>query len=647
MGIKNIFRNSLSIFKGKPSTDKMVPRHRVVNLFDILSNLKNFNTVLTTPKSRVNIVYNFGEYVDLALSFCRMEKSNCIVSKGLATQLHRKRISVKEWQRLDSVSASQLDNVKIICSNEKFPVFLLESGRECHHVLDKFLELINKWATDNYPLVIGIDVFSQDDLDISAINLLSTVLKYDAIKYVFYNRGIRNIDFLNIPSQINELLVECPLGFFDGRTNYEKYLNTMIELRNLLEQADIENSKIYKRILSDVIEDTGGAAMDDIVRRGMNVFDNILKRFLFKTNIKYRMGFCLEKGGLYVEYNSVENKFFTTERYILVTRDTELMLSGELVSKINRINITDCKMPNIKWIEGVPGCGKTRYIVTEHTPGRDLILSQTRAGIKDVREGVMQAKTKNKSSLKLFVDYRTVASYIINCTNKIYDRVFIDEGLMMHAGYIGFIAKLSGASEIVVVGDSKQVPYIERSPIKTIWYKISDFCEPAKYLTITQRCPIDVCYAISDHYENIATLNRNVISIKSVAGEREFHQLEPDTLVLTYTQKEKQILTETLHKYKKIRIHTIHEAQGLTSKRVVLVRIDSREKNIYNSVPHAIVALTRHTESFKYLTTGEEDSVRKFIRRLDYISDEGLRQWNSKRLENETMEINSDKLWLA
>lgn len=50
---------------------------------------------------------------------------------------------------------------------------------------------------------------------------------------------------------------------------------------------------------------------------------------------------------------------------------------------------------------------------------------------------------------------------------------------MMHAGYIGFIAKLSSAREIIVVGDSKQIPYIELSPIKIKWGEMSDFCHPS------------------------------------------------------------------------------------------------------------------------------------------------------------------------
>lgn len=45
----------------------------------------------------------------------------------------------------------------------------------------------------------------------------------------------------------------------------------------------------------------------------------------------------------------------------------------------------------------------------------------------------------------------------------------------MRAGYIGFIEKITGAKEIIALGDSKQIPYIERSRIKANWYRIDDF----------------------------------------------------------------------------------------------------------------------------------------------------------------------------
>lgn len=56
-----------------------------------------------------------------------------------------------------------------------------------------------------------------------------------------------------------------------------------------------------------------------------------------------------------------------------------------------------------------------------------------------------------------------------------------------------------------------------------------------------------------------------------------------------------------------------HEGQGLTSKHVALVRIDKKFRTILESLPHAIVVLTIHTETLKFLTTGDKDLVRKLL----------------------------------
>lgn len=643
MGFKERFFNSFAVLKKQKVNSSIINSHyknKIIHtLVSICDNLTNFSATLRTPKSRINLVYNFGENVDLIISFAKIGRKSVMISKGLSKQLRRRKISFEEWNQFESTDQT---DVKLIFQTGKCPVLVLEVNDDPQQGFCQLLSIMNEWAVLKYPLVLGVDV--TETLNIPAVKLLSTVLGNKALKFVFYNYRSSSINFLNIPVQPILNSTEYPVGFFEGNTKHEKYLNTMIELRILLEQTDAENAKIYKEILTDISVETSGGTINSIIRRGMNIFDNKLRRYLFRTTAHYRMGYCLEGGGSYVAYNDEERVFDTTERYILVTRDTQIMLNGELTSKLKKINIDMCKLPKIKWIEGVPGCGKSWWIVSEHTPGKDLILSQTRAGIRDIRDIVALHDPHNKTNLQLNKDYRTVASYIINHTSKGYNRVFIDECLMMHAGYIGFIAELSGAEEIVVVGDSQQIPYIERSSMKTRWYKLSEFCDPSENLTTTRRCPVDICYALSSHYENLATTNTVLKSVQPTVRNGDFHQLEPDTLVLAFTQKEKIMLVETLKRYKKLAIHTIHEAQGLTSKRVVLVRIDSAKKEIYNSIPHAIVALSRHTESFRYLTTGTEDAVLLLIEKLKYKTEEELMLWNSNRIINVTRKFNCTNL---
>lgn len=631
MGIKKFFHSTLQHFsKHKVS---IVAQNNIINgnICEILDKLKKFNMTVKTPKSRINLVYNYGEYVDLVISFACKEGNCMILSKGLSKFLQCSKIEINEWQQL---TYTEVDYIKAFSRKSECPVFIVETNEQAHQRFNNMLALLNSWSSVNYPLVIGIDIFDYAIQDIPAIRMLSSVLDNEALRFVFYNQGIRNIDYLEIPSQHNA--TEYPTGFFEGASKYERYINTMIDLRNLLEKADAENAKIYKGILKNICEDVSNRTIGAVKKKDMNIFDNVMKKFLFKTDTLYRMGYSLEEGGKYVEFVEKENKFKTTEKYILVTRDTELMLDGELISKINKIHINKPRFPQISWIEGVPGCGKSTYIIRKHSPGKDLVLTQTRASIKDIRDSVSAKYASQNIPIQLRMDYRTVASYIINNPGKKYEKVYIDEGLMMHAGYIGFIAELSGAVEIIVVGDSNQIPYIERSPVVTKWNKISDFCEPEEYITVTKRCPVDVCFVLQSFYQGISTKNARVRSILPTFKNGETHQLKEDTLILTFTQKEKKVLRDCMKKYKSQRINTIHEAQGLTSKDVVLVRIDTKDNRIYNSVSHAIVAISRHTESFRYLTTGYNDAVQDIIDRVNGRTDEELLVWNNKNLEIES-----------
>lgn len=59
---------------------------------------------------------------------------------------------------------------------------------------------------------------------------------------------------------------------------------------------------------------------------------------------------------------------------------------GELIKKINRINIRERPLPNIKRYNGVSGCGKT---------WKDLVLWQIRVGIREIRKAAAKKYGSN------------------------------------------------------------------------------------------------------------------------------------------------------------------------------------------------------------------------------------------------------------
>ncbi|GBP37609.1 hypothetical protein EVAR_34646_1 [Eumeta japonica] len=76
----------------------------------------------------------------------------------------------------------------------------------------------------------------------------------------------------------------------------------------------------------------------------------------------------------------------------------------------------------------------------------------------------------------------------------------------------------------------------------------------------------------------------------------------PNPLYLIYTQLEKEsLITRVFGKGEGRRVLTIYEAQGLTSKESVIVRITVKHK-LQDNVLHAVVAITRYTVSCVYYT---------------------------------------------
>lgn len=609
---------------------------KAFNLSNILENISKLNATEKTPRSRVSLVCNFGEYSDFNISFANGEGTGFVLSKGLSVVLRKKVLKSKEWSELPTVSVDDLLVKGFLDFNTRGIV--LESKDDNLSRLKHVLISINKWASLNYPVVIGIDMFTYVYGNISLLELLSIVLETNSIRYIFYYRGINYLESFNIPCTDN-VGTECPVGFLPEDSKRGGFFNSMIELRNLLQKYDNVNAEIYKEVLSSLNSftiRTSSTAISEVDKHGMNIFDNHLQKYMWPTDKEYRMGYCLDEGGIYVPFNHNLNRFITDSRYVLVTKDTQLMLNGELLSCIQSINIASCEMPQIKWVDGVPGSGKTKTIVKQHKPGHDLILCQTKASVKEVRDRVKDLLDATNKVERLKLDYRTVSSFIINGSDRKYKRVFIDEAILMHAGYVGFISKISGASEILLYGDSKQIPYIERSKIKVRWHHISVLSDPVPALPISMRCPVDVCYLLSRYYCGMNTTSRKVCSILPTLSNGEFYQLQSDTLVLTFTQNEKKLICNALkNKCKQpIQIFTIHEAQGLTAKRVVLIRINTKPLEIYNSEPHVIVALSRHTDSFIYITTGEPDLILTMTRTIQHKNESFLRKWHQEAISS-------------
>lgn len=210
-------------------------------------------------------------------------------------------------------------------------------------------------------------------------------------------------------------------------------------------------------------------------------------------------------GSKYVEIKRCSGDGFGSvdhcNRVVLVGGSTELMNSGVLHSACKGLKPKEFNMPKITLVEGVPGCGKTHYVLNELKFGTDLVLFPTREGRLDFPKRYL-ADHPGSNQKTVNSDFRTVDSYLINGPEKLYKRLIVDEALMLHAGQIMYSILKSGVTEVVLVGDTHQIPCINRTPkCEVIYGSIAKFCTEIKYLNVSYRCTNTVAALFTGMYK--------------------------------------------------------------------------------------------------------------------------------------------------
>ncbi|KAG8303223.1 hypothetical protein J6590_016197 [Homalodisca vitripennis] len=192
-----------------------------------------------------------------------------------------------------------------------------------------------------------------------------------------------------------------------------------------------------------------------------------------------------------------------------------------LYKSVKRLQIKDPSNIKIKLVQGVPGCGKTTFIINNYKDG-DLVLFPTKEGAKDFRERLSQ-KQPNPDDTKDAC--RTVHSFLINKTKYMesggtYKRVIFDEALMMHAGEILYACALANAQEAFLIGDINQIPYINRTTHDLTYYDIMKLTTVDKILHHSYRCTNSVAALMSLFYP------QGMTTCSSIKKETQTFQLD-------------------------------------------------------------------------------------------------------------------------
>nr|DAZ87851.1 TPA_asm: hypothetical protein [Clonorsi virus 1] len=294
-----------------------------------------------------------------------------------------------------------------------------------------------------------------------------------------------------------------------------------------------------------------------------------------------------------------------SSREVLVSEDTKLFTDIDILQSVS----TDSgrlQEFNYEFVQAGPGCGKTTYLVNESKSG-DMILVSTREGKADVAARV--AKSEGKSGVVV----RTIHSFLMNPVGTA--RLLIDEALMQHAGMIAYAVQMSGCSDLIVVGDTRQIPFVNRCPdFKKMEYAyLTDVLHPSKVLSVSHRVPADIAARFRKDYESFGFKTTNLI--------RESCFLHPISSVgqvpivrgvqyLTFLQHEKEVL-----KGLGVEVSTVNEYQGKQSEHVIVVRLTPAQHivKIYSERAYVLVAMTRHTRVLDYYTVHPADLMSKTI----------------------------------
>lgn len=320
---------------------------------------------------------------------------------------------------------------------------------------------------------------------------------------------------------------------------------------------------------------------------------------------------------------------------VVVARCTKIMLDDRILEMANAVKGKLSEgttkehriVPRMSKVNGVPGCGKTTWIVSIFNTEEDMTVTTTTEAAKDLRARLEQSKGKSATTR-----VRTMASLLVNGMRKgdTCKRLLVDEALMNHFGSIVMAALITAAEEVLMIGDENQLPYIDRNNLFALEHNRPNVKLPTTHLLCTHRCPQDVPYALKEVHEGIYSSRPGVRSLTLQRYTGASIPKAEGILYLVHTQVEKNLLkSQGFGIDENSRVQTIHEAQGLTYEHVVIVRTENRKLKVAESVPHAVVAISRHTKTCVYYADNtENDAVARFIRIAERATAEKIQKYN-------------------
>nr|UOV22841.1 polyprotein [Areca palm velarivirus 1] len=289
-----------------------------------------------------------------------------------------------------------------------------------------------------------------------------------------------------------------------------------------------------------------------------------------------------------------------------------------------------------------PGSGKTTNIAQHMVEAMRknrlcLAVTATKVGCSELR-----SMLSNLLKVSRVNNVHTIDSFVLHGQRRTVDLLLIDECYMAHSGQLCYLLANVTAMQIEFFGDRNQIPYTCRIDDFVARHASSLF----KYVKIVDddksyRCPADVCYLLSQLCDDqgnrlyskgvYAAKNPRLrtMNVKEINGVADI-EFDKNTTYITYTQAAKAELNSA---FNIDTVRTVNEIQGATRPHITLVRLDNFENPLYRDTHQFVTAISRHTETFTYLTTpvNANDTVGGAINSLTTIADCVIAQFGFKQ----------------
>lgn len=346
-----------------------------------------------------------------------------------------------------------------------------------------------------------------------------------------------------------------------------------------------------------------------IIHRPITMFDSYAMAFLtdkrvayglrsLKLNFKEKIGFSVSN----LELPSVSV-------YLYFNKDCRMDNSLALYNAVTPLISSPIGF-DLEVFEGAPGIGKTSLVLSKHDFHKDIILTATRLGAEEIRSRSLDKNSERGLTEEMAkAIYMTIDSYLLNGSSKC-EVMYVDEALMVHAGSWLAAGVKSQCKKIVIIGDSAQIPYIDRNgfDVKLHHYRtLGDNVKVERKLN-SFRIPCDVALLINNLRNNgkplyggkVTTSNVNRKSMTAVISTSIYEAVGTLCVgkkVMTFSQADKAELSKL-----GVAANTIGESQGSQHTDVILIRLNAKELPLYSNINQWLVGVSRHTRTFVYVT---------------------------------------------